>query len=63
MRDGERCRGRHGLVEKFPWICHTAVRLERWLDERPQVHCYARGRPARNGFRVRTALSAPVSRV
>ena len=28
MRDDERCCGRHGLAEKFPQICHAAVRLD-----------------------------------
>jgi hypothetical protein len=25
MFDGEGCRGRHGLAEMFPRICHAAV--------------------------------------
>jgi hypothetical protein len=28
MHDGEGCRGRHGLAEKFPQICHASVRLD-----------------------------------
>jgi hypothetical protein len=28
MHDGERCRRHHGLAEKFPQICHAAVRLD-----------------------------------
>jgi len=28
MRDGEECRDRHGMAEKFPRICHAAVRLD-----------------------------------
>lgn len=27
-RDGEGCRGRHGLAEMLPRICHAAVRLD-----------------------------------
>jgi hypothetical protein len=33
MRDGEGRRGRHGMAEKFPQICHAAVRLERRLKK------------------------------
>jgi hypothetical protein len=28
MRDGKGCSGGHGLAEKFPQICHAAVRLD-----------------------------------
>jgi hypothetical protein len=27
MRDGEGCRGHHGLAEMLPRICHASVRL------------------------------------
>jgi antitoxin YefM len=36
MRDGKGRRGRHGLAEKFPQICHAAVRLEPGLDGNPK---------------------------
>jgi Aconitase family (aconitate hydratase) len=38
--DGKK-RGCHGLAEKFPQICHAAVRLGRRWARRPLVHCYA----------------------
>jgi hypothetical protein len=35
MRDGEGCRGRHGLAEMLPRICHASARLDSYAGVEP----------------------------